>query len=152
MHVGLRERIVGLAALHGEAVPDAVDGTLVQQRVLSIPVDGLKLEVPAIARGHLGGQINVEAGQVAIVADEAIGRVSVVQAHDERRGIGVSGSAIVGRVIGRVVGTRAAGQKRGPQAQSRSCSGDLRQFLHSVLPKRYARKVSRLPHFTSLLC
>mgnify|MGYP002508474013 CR=1 FL=1 len=34
----------------------------------------------AIARGHLGGQINVEAGQVAIVADEAIGRVSVVQA------------------------------------------------------------------------
>ena len=60
-HVRLGERVVVLAALHGKAVPDAVDGTRVEQRVLGIPVDRLLYQLPALSLAYFCCQIQVKA-------------------------------------------------------------------------------------------
>ena len=138
MHVGLREGVLALAALHGKSVPDAVDGALAQERVLGIPVDGLQLKVPAVASGHLGGQVDIEAGQVAVVADEAVGRVGVIEAHNKRGGLGIGRGTVVGAIVGRaVVGrTGTTGQKRRAQAQGSGHGRQFRHLLHRFLPYR----------------
>ncbi len=99
-HVGLGEGVLVLTALHGEAVPDAVDGPLVHEGVLGVPVDGLALQLPAEPVADGLGQVEVEAAGLAVVADEAVGRVGVVVAHHELLGgrLGLGGA--VGRPLG----------------------------------------------------
>ena len=86
-HVRLGERVVVLTALHGKAVPDAVDGTRVEQRVLGIPVDSLILNIPTLLVGNGLGKVEVKAGVLAIVAYKAIRRIGLVKAHDELLGL-----------------------------------------------------------------
>ena len=74
-HVIAREGVVVLAALDGEAVPDAVDGAGVHKGVLGVPVDGLELNLPVVTLGGLLGELKVETGVGAVVADVAVGRV-----------------------------------------------------------------------------
>ena len=82
-HVRLGERVVVLAALHGKAVPDAVDGARVEQRVLGIPVDGLVFDLPALLIGNSLGQIEIKAGVLAVVAHKAVRRIGLIKAHHE---------------------------------------------------------------------
>ena len=112
-HVRLGERVVVLAALHGKAVPDAVDGTRVEQRVLGIPVDSLILNVPALLVGNGLGKVEVKTGVLAIVAYKAIRRIGLVKAHDEllglRSALHVLGCGRTGS--GALAGTTAAADK-----------------------------------------
>ena len=125
-HVGLGEGVVVLAALHGEAVPDAVDGAGVEQRVLGVPVDCLILNVPAELVGDGGGKVEVEAGELAVIAYEAIGRIRLVEADDEgaggRRAGVLGGAAGVGRA-GRA-GGRRGGVASGKQRDGASQGGE----------------------------
>ena len=96
-HVGLGEGVLVLAALDGEAVPDAVDGAGTQKGVLGVPVDGLGLELPALHLADSLGQVEVEAGVGAVVGNEAVGRVRGVEADDQ----GVKGNlAVSGLLLG----------------------------------------------------
>ena len=112
-HIRLGERVVVLAALHGKAVPDAIDGARVEQRVLGIPVDSLVLNVPALLVGNGLGKVEVKAGVLAIVAYKAIRRIGLVKAHDEllglRRALHVLGCGRTGN--GALAGTTAAADK-----------------------------------------
>ena len=109
-HVRLGERVVVLAALHGKAVPDAVNGTRVEQRVLGVPVDSLVFDLPALLIGNSLGQIEIKAGVLAIVAYKAIRRIGLVKAHDEllglRGALHVLGCSRTGG--GALIGTTAA--------------------------------------------
>ena len=86
-HVRIGERVVVLAALHSKAVPDAVDGARVEQRVLGIPVDGLVLDVPALLVGNGLGKVEVKTGVLTVVAHKTIRRIGLVKAHDELLGL-----------------------------------------------------------------
>ena len=86
-HVRLGERVVVLTALHGKAIPDAVDGARVKQRILGIPVDGLVFDLPALLIGNSLGQIEIKAGVLAIVAHKAVRRIGLIKAHHELLGL-----------------------------------------------------------------
>ena len=109
-HIRLGERVVVLAALHGKAIPDAVDGARIEQRVLGIPVDSLILNVPALLVGNGLGKVEVKTGVLAVVAHKAIRRIGLVKAHDELlglcRALHVLGCG--GTSCGALVGTAAA--------------------------------------------
>ena len=109
-HVRIGERVVILAALHGKAVPDAVDGARVEQRVLGIPVDGLVLNVPALLVGNGLSKVEVKAGVLTVVAHKAVRRIGLVKAHHEL--LGLRGALHVlgcGRTgSGALIGTAAA--------------------------------------------
>ena len=81
------ERVVVLTALHGKAIPDAVDGARVKQRILGIPVDGLVFDLPALLIGNSLGQIEIKAGVLAIVAHKAVRRIGLIKAHNELLGL-----------------------------------------------------------------
>ena len=109
-HIRLGERVVVLATLHGKAVPDAVDGARVEQRILGIPVDSLVLNVPALLVGNGLGKVKVKTGVLAIVAHKAVRRIGLVKAHDEllglRSALHVLGCGRTGS--GALIGTAAA--------------------------------------------
>ena len=86
-HIRLGERVVVLAALHGKAVPDAVDGARVEQRVLGIPVNGLVFDLPALLVGNGLGKVEIKAGVLAIVAHKAVRRIGLIKAHHELLGL-----------------------------------------------------------------
>ena len=86
-HVRLGERVAALTALHGKAVPDAVDGAGVEQRILGVPVDGLVFDLPALLIGNSLGQIEIKAGVLAIVAHKAVRRIGLIKAHHELLGL-----------------------------------------------------------------
>ena len=86
-HVRLGERVVVLAALHGKAVPDAVDGARVEQRILGIPIDGLVIDIPALLIGNGLGKVEIKARVLAVIAHKAVRRVGLVKAHDELLGL-----------------------------------------------------------------
>ena len=112
-HVRLGERVVVLAALHGKAVPDTVDGARVEQRILGIPVDGLVFDLPALLIGNSLGQIEIKAGVLAIVAHKTIRRIGLIKAHHELLGLR-SALHILGRgrtSSGALAGTTAAADK-----------------------------------------
>ena len=107
-----------LAALHGEAVPDAVDGAAVEHGVLGVPVDGLELDLPVVASSDLLGELEVKAGVLAVVANVAVGRVGRVKANDEGAGVNGSGSGL--GVVGAGGCAAAAGEHRNGQG----CRGE----------------------------
>ena len=112
-HIRLGERVVVLAALHGKAVPDAVDGARIEQRVLGIPIDGLVIDIPALLIGNSLGKVKVKARVLAIVAHKAVRRIGLIKAHHELLGLR-SALHILGR--GRsgsraLAGTTAAADK-----------------------------------------
>ena len=112
-HVRLGERVVVLAALHGKAVPDTVDGARVEQRILGIPVDGLVFDLPALLIGNSLGQIEVKTSVLSVVAHKAVRRIGLVKAHDELLGLR-SALHILGRgraSSGALAGTTAATDK-----------------------------------------
>ena len=112
-HVRLGERVVVLATLHGKAVPDAVDGTRVEQRVLGIPIDGLVIDIPALLIGNSLGKVKVKARVLAIVTHKAVRRVGLVKAHHELLGLR-SALHILGRgraSSGALAGATAAADK-----------------------------------------
>ena len=86
-HVRLGERVVVLATLHGKAVPDAVDGARVEQRVFSVPVDGLVFDLPALLIGNGLGKVKVKARVLAVIAYKAVRRIGLVKAHHELVGL-----------------------------------------------------------------
>ena len=109
-HVRLRERVVILAPLHGKAVPDAVDGARVKQRILGVPVDGLVFDLPVLLIGNSLGQIEIKAGVLTIVAHKAVRRIGLIKAHHELLGLR-STLHILGRgraSSGTLTGTTAA--------------------------------------------
>ena len=112
-HVRLGERVIVLAALLGKAIPDTVDGTRVEQRVLGIPVDGLVFDLPALLIGNGLGKVEVKAGVLAVIAHKAVRRVGLVKAHHEL--LGLRGAPhILGRgraSSGALAGTTAAADK-----------------------------------------
>lgn len=112
-HVRLGERVVVLAALHGKAVPDAVDGTRVEQRVLGIPVDSLILNVPALLVGNGLGKVEIKARVLAVIAHKAVRRIGLVKAHDELLGLRSALYVLgCGRTGSRaLIGTTAAADK-----------------------------------------
>ena len=128
------ESFVGvLAALHGKAVPDAVDGTGVKQAVLGIPVDRLELKLPAATLGNLGGKLDIETGEPAVIAHKAIGRIGLVKAN--RQGLDVCGIIAAGR-SGASSGTRrlgrratAANQSKGGNKRKRACNKSHKALL-----------------------
>ena len=120
-HVGLGEGVVIFAAFHGEAVPDAVDGTLIQQRVLSIPIDGRKLDVPTVTVGNFLSKIKVKTSRVVVLVHKTIRRIAVIEAHDE---------LVVGRVT--VVGAGLllrATRKQGGRKAGNASHGQHRKEL-----------------------
>ena len=144
-HVRVGERVVVLAAFHGEAVPDTGDGAGLDERVLGIPVDGLELQVPAVLFADGLGKIEVEAGALAVIAHEAVRRVGLVEADDEvgdvggvvrglRGGSGGRGLLGGGAFLGRRLGGRAAaaGQQHGRQAQHARHANDREKLLLHV--------------------
>ena len=86
-HVRLGERVVVLAALHGKAVPDAVDGAGVEQRVLGIPIDGLVIDFPALLIGNGLGKVEVKARVLTVIAHKAVRRIGLIKAHHELLGL-----------------------------------------------------------------
>ena len=83
LHVRGGEGVVVLAALNGEAVPDAGDLAGVEQGILSVPGDGLVLDLPALLLTDGGGKVEVEAGVVAVIAHIAVRREILVETNDE---------------------------------------------------------------------
>ena len=81
IHIRLGERVIGLAAFHGEAVPQACDSACLNQRVLSVPVDCLSVELPAITLSDLGSKVQVKALELAVIAHVAVRRILGVKAH-----------------------------------------------------------------------
>ena len=86
-HVRIGERVVVLAALHGKAVPDAVDGARVEQRVLGIPVNGLVVDIPALLVGNGLRKVEIKAGVLTVVAHKTVRRIGLVKANDELLGL-----------------------------------------------------------------
>ena len=155
-HVGIGEGIVVLTAFHGEAVPDAGDGAGIEERVLRVPIDGLELDVPTVAAGNLGSEVKVETGEVAVVADETVRRIRLVEADDERRLVRASRSRVflvVRSVVGGATGQHARRQGEGAY---RCCH--YLQFLHEIPSFAHRARSSRtvpfpvLLHFTALKC
>ena len=108
-HVRIGEGVVVFTAFHGEAIPNAVDSARIEQRVFRVPIDSLELNVPAIAIGDLGSEVEVKAGVVAVVTDKAIRRIGLVKAHDELGGIGIR--RIFGGVVRTAAGEHAASKR-----------------------------------------
>ena len=133
-HVRLGEGVVALAAFHGEAVPNAVDVAGVEQGVLSVPVDGVGLEVPTVAVGDFLGKVKIEAGVVAVVADEAVRRISGVETDDEGFGCrraGERASLSASRCAGGSL-RAAAGKCKRSQGQRGCNSSQELELLHVV--------------------
>ena len=59
---------------------------------LGIPIDGGQLQLPAVLVAHGLSKIQVEAGVLAVVADEAVRRIALVEA-DRQGFLAVSGVA-----------------------------------------------------------
>ncbi len=83
LHVRARERIVVLARLDGEAVPDAGDLAAVEQAVLRVPRDRLGRVAPPLELADGTGEVEVEARELAVVAHVAVGREVLIEADDE---------------------------------------------------------------------
>ena len=153
-HVGIGEGVVVLAAFHGEAVPDASDGAGVEERVLCVPIDGLELDVPAVAAGNLGSEVEVEAGEVAVVADETVRWIRLVEADDERRLIRAGRSRVL-LVVRSVVGGATSQQARRQGEGAYRCCHYL-QFLHEIPSFAHRALSSRTVPFpvcaTALYC
>ena len=77
--------------------------------VFRVPIDGLELNVPAIAIGDLGGEVEVKAGVVAVVADEAIRRIRLVKADDKLGGVGIR--RIFGGIVRTATGEHTASKR-----------------------------------------
>ena len=142
VHVRLRERVVVLAVLHGEAVPDAVDGAAADERVLRVPVDGLQLELPAHLLAHGFGKLQVEAGELAIVAHVAVRRIPLVETHRQRE------RAVRGRAVGalRISAAGATGQHHRRQRQRGDSRRERYEFLlHRISHHPQVRPMRSLP-------
>ena len=133
-HVGIGEGVAVLAALHGEAVPDAVDVALGQQRILGIPIDGGQLQLPAVLVAHGLSQIKVEAGVLAVVADEAVRRIALVEA-DRQGFLAVSG--VAAGLVARARATRQQGAGQGQRGNA--CHQAEELLLHVPFPSAHAR-------------
>lgn len=68
----MSEGIAALAALDGEAVPDADDLPAVEEGVFGIPRDGLGCVGPAFLLAYGLGKIEVEARELSVVTDVAV--------------------------------------------------------------------------------
>ena len=73
-----------LAAIHGKAAPDAVDGVVFHQFLLLFPVDGHKFHPVAQPPERLGGQLHVNAGGCTVRAHIVEGRVVITAHHNDR--------------------------------------------------------------------
>ena len=73
-----------LAAIHGKAAPDAIDGVVFHQFLLLFPVDGHKFCPVAQPPERFCCQFHVNAGGCAVRAHIVEGRVVIAAHHDDR--------------------------------------------------------------------
>ena len=79
----MSEGIAALAALDGEAVPDADDLPAVEEGVLGIPRDRLGCVGPAFLLAYGLGEIEVEARELSVVTDVAVWGEVLVKPYDK---------------------------------------------------------------------
>ena len=125
-HIGSGPLVVILPAIHGKAAPDAVDVTLVHQFPFPLPVDGGEGYLIAHAAQRLPGNLNVQAGDVAVVVHVDIGRVGIA-ADDELGQRGVR--FLLRRAAAKQSHDHQAGQHKSHAAFHPFFSPILKQFL-----------------------
>ena len=81
--IGGAEGVLVFPAIHGEPVPDAVNGAAGELHVLGIPVNGLLHKFPALHVSHSLRQFQVKAGVFAVFILVAIGREFRIEANRE---------------------------------------------------------------------
>ena len=110
------------------------DGAAADERVLRVPVDRLEVEIPAHLLAHGLGQLQVEAGELPIIAHVAVGRVALVEAHRQReRPVRRAG---VAALLLRVAAAGAPGQHHRGQRQRGHGGRERYEFLLHRLSHR----------------
>ena len=147
-HIRVGEGVVVLTTLHGEAVPNAVDGPGIHQGVLGLPVDRLQLDLPVELVGDRTGEVEVEAGVLAVVTHIAVGRIRLVETDDQlgcRCGGGVLRRLRGGPGIGRL-GSCAASREQRQRHNGGRRAGYQRPPRHAAFSRGPGPNGARLGH------
>ena len=81
--VRIGELIGVLTALDSETIPDDVDRTGIDLSILGVPIDGGKLDLPAVLFSNSLGKLQVEASVFAVVVLIAEGLEGLVETNHE---------------------------------------------------------------------
>ena len=82
VHISAGPGVFVLAAVHGKAVPNAADGAGVKLKILAVPIDCLKLYIPAVALCNLFGKVDIKA-YIFAVFNIAVRRKAGIKAHNK---------------------------------------------------------------------